>query len=92
VNGGGGENIKFVKKGRIAKSQENEPLLVDEKKNAYRVNDTILAIWNLCDGNRTQEQIVDELANETKMDKTKISGIISDILPKLERVGLVKKL
>ena len=83
--------MKFMKKGNITKSKENELLLVDENEKAYKVNEAIITIWSMCNGNRTQEQIVDELANETKLEKTKVNKAVSDILAKLEQVSLVQK-
>jgi hypothetical protein len=83
--------MKYLKKGKPAKSDKNEPLIVDEANKAYKVNGTIMAVWNMCDGKRTQEQLVDDLANETKIEKAKISEILADVLPKLEQVGLVQK-
>ena len=83
--------MKFIKKGNLVKSEANELLIVDENRKAYKVDRGVIAIWSMCDGNRTQEQIVDELANETKIEKTKISELVSDILAKLEQVSLVQK-
>jgi len=83
--------MKFIKKGTPAKSEADELLLVDENNKGYKVDQVIIAIWSMCDGNRTQEQIVDELASETKLEKSKVSGAVSDILAKLEQVSLVQK-
>ncbi len=86
-----GITMKFIKKGTPAKSEADELLLVDENNKGYKVDQVIIAIWSMCDGNRTQEQIVDELASETKLEKSKVSGAVSDILAKLEQVSLVQK-
>ena len=45
----------------------------------------------MCDGNRTMEQIVDELATSANVDKRKISDDVSKILAQLEQISLVKK-
>ncbi len=86
-----GITMKFIRKGTTAKSEADELLLVDENNKGYKVDQVIIAIWSMCDGNRTQEQIVDELASETKLEKSKVSGAVSDILAKLEQVSLVQK-
>ena len=46
----------------------------------------------MCDGNRTQEQIVDDLAKETKIERNKIDKAVSGILAELEQVGLIQKI
>lgn len=86
-----GITMKFIKKGTLAKSEANELLLVDENNKGYKVDQAIIAVWSMCDGNRTQEEIVDELASETKLEKSKVIGVVSDILAKLEQVSLVQK-
>ncbi len=45
----------------------------------------------MCDGEKTEEEIVDELAKETEIEKEKMSEAVSNILAKLEEVGLVQK-
>ena len=83
--------MKYLKRGSLAKSKANELLLVDEKKNAYKVDKSIIVVWVMCDGTMTVERIVDEVAKETKVDRAKIKKVIDDILAKLEKAGLVKK-
>lgn len=66
-------------------------MIVDENKKAYKVDQIVMMIWSMCDGNRTQEQIVDELVQKTKLEKAKISEAVSDVMAKLEQIGLVQK-
>lgn len=65
---------------------------MDEKNKAYKVHQTTITIWNMCDGNRTVEQIVDELATTANIDKRKISDDVSKLLAQLEHFGLVEKI
>ena len=83
--------MKFIKKGKAAKSKEAELLLVDEKSNAYKVDPAVTAIWTMCDGKRTQEQIVDELTIRTKIEKIKLEPLVSEVLSKLEQSELIQK-
>lgn len=45
----------------------------------------------MCDGTRTQEQIVDDLAKKTKIEKTQINNVVFGMLAKLEQAGLIQK-
>lgn len=87
----GGVNIKPVKKGNIVKSQSNESLLMAEDKTAYKVSPTVLTIWEMCDGTKTQEQIVDSLSEGSKTRKAEISETVSQTLASLEEVKLIQK-
>lgn len=80
-----------MKKGKPAKSDQNEPLIVDEQNKAYKVNDTVLGIWNQCDGNRTVEQIIDELVKVSGADKRKISDDVHKVIMNLEHFKLLEK-
>ena len=45
----------------------------------------------MCDGNRTQEEIVDLLAKEAKVNKEDIKKAVYDVMAKLEQIGLLEK-
>ncbi len=83
--------MKYLKKGSVAKSENNELLLVNESDKAYKVDEAVIAIWNMCDGTKTKEEIVDILSKEAHVEKEKINEAVSDILAKLEEVGLLQK-
>jgi len=83
--------MKYRRKGSVAKSEQNEVLLVDENKKAYKTDESVAAIWSMCDGNKNKEQIVDMLAQNTKKEKTKIDKVVSELLVKLEQMGLLEK-
>lgn len=45
----------------------------------------------MCDGEKTEDDIVDDLARETKIERNEIKKAVSDILTRLEHLGLVQK-
>lgn len=79
-----------MKKGKLTKDDKNQLVINEENKN-YSVDKSIATIWIMCDGNNTDEQIIDDLAAKTKVDKVKISEAVSEILSRLEKLGLVVK-
>jgi hypothetical protein len=83
--------MKYLKKGNIAKSENNELLLVNESDKAYKVDEAVIAVWNMCDGTRTKEEIVEKLSKEAHVEKEKINEAVSDILAKLEEADLLQK-
>lgn len=50
-----------------------------------------MRIWNMCDGSKTQEDIVDSLAKEAKVKKEDIKEAVYELLAKLEQIGLIEK-
>ena len=81
----------LLKKGSLAKTEKGELAIVDENNQAYGVDNSIIAIWNKCDGEKTNEQIVDEVSKEANLEKEKVSDAVSTILSRLEQAGLVQK-
>ena len=45
----------------------------------------------MCDGSRIQEEIVEALAKEAKLDKEEIKKPVYELLAKLEQIGLIEK-
>ncbi len=64
---------------------------MDEKGKSYKVNETVLTIWVMCDGNRTVEQIIDELMKVSDSGKRKVSDDVYTVIMNLEHFGLVEK-
>lgn len=89
----GGVNIKFNKKGSLARSAEGDLLLVDENKKAYKVDEVVILIWTMCDGKKETKDIVDDFCSKigNKAPKEEIENAVSDIIQKLEKFGLIEK-
>jgi coenzyme PQQ biosynthesis protein PqqD len=58
---------------------------------ALMLNETAAAILQLCDGERTIEQIVDTLAQQfTGTDRTLIANEVTELLTRLRTRGLME--
>lgn len=40
----------IVRRGSVSNDKDGTPLLINERGEAYRVNDTAVSLWNLCNG------------------------------------------
>jgi hypothetical protein len=89
----GGVNIKFKRKGSLARSQQGDLLLVDENKKAYKVDEVVVLIWTMCDGKHDDKEIVNEFCSKIgdKAPKGEIEKAVTDITQKLEKLGLIEK-
>ncbi|MEA2074353.1 MAG: PqqD family protein [Euryarchaeota archaeon] len=77
------------KKGELAKDQEGTMLLVNEKEEAFRADETVIAIWQMCDGTRTKEDICTVVKERTGMTAEDAEKVVSDVIGKLKEVELV---
>ncbi len=89
----GGVNIKFKKKGSLARSKEGYLLLVDENKRAYKVDEVVVLIWTMCDGKHETKEIVEDFCSKIgeKAPKEEIEKAVLDITQELEKLGLIER-
>ncbi|MCD6371752.1 MAG: PqqD family protein [Candidatus Aenigmarchaeota archaeon] len=76
------------RKGRIAKNQEGNLVLINEDNQGFRVDEVIAAVWYESDG-KTISQLVDKFSEEDKENKELIRKDIEAIIEKLKEVKLV---
>lgn len=81
---------KLKKKGKLAKDQEGKPVIVNEKGQAFKVPDAVIAIWHRCDGKITSDDLTREISDKSKQDKDQIQQVIGKITSELERVELIE--
>ncbi|MFQ6076200.1 MAG: PqqD family protein [Candidatus Bathyarchaeia archaeon] len=82
---------KLKKKGKVAKDQKGKTLLVNEKGEAVAADQVAIAIWDMCEGNVTSEDVVNVVAERTSQDKSRIEKPVENILEQLEKFGLLEK-
>ena len=67
-------------------------LLFDQRsRTTIPVNESAARIWELCDGNHTLEQIVDNLADIYDAQRSKIDDDAREFLALLEQHGLIER-
>jgi hypothetical protein len=77
------------KKGVLAEDENGTMVLVNEKERAFRADEPIISIWQMCDGTRTKEDISTIVTEQTSMTKEDAEKLVSDIIDKLKEVELV---
>lgn len=77
------------KKGELAKDQNGTEVLVNEKEQAFRADESVIAIWQMCDGTRTEEGISTIVTEQTGMTIEDAEKVVSEVIGKLKEVELV---
>jgi Coenzyme PQQ synthesis protein D (PqqD) len=44
------ESKIIVRRGSVSNDRDGTPLLINDRGEAYRVNDTAVSLWNMCNG------------------------------------------
>lgn len=79
------------RKGKLAKDEDGKSVLVNDEGKTFETDKTVIAIWKSLDGNLTVEEMADDISEESGESEEAISGAITDIIDKLEKVNLVEK-
>ena len=80
----------------VAREIEDEIIIVpltsgiaDMEDELFTLNDTAKDIWRKLDGQRSLQQIIDELAQEYDAEKEKISQDVAGLIAELEKRKIV---
>lgn len=80
---------KPTKKGRLAKTEDDELVLVNDENIAYVVDQAIISIWNMLDGTKTVSDVVEDIVQRTDAKSEQLEPPINAIVEKLKEVGLM---
>lgn len=83
------DSEKLFKKGDQARGEDGSLLLVNEKQEAFKVNETILTIWNICDGIEFQE-LVKNIATAVQQDAGSVKSSLEPLFTELEKNSLLE--
>lgn len=84
------ETPKLSKRARLRYDEIANQWVLLWPERGLLLNDSASAIVRLCDGSRTVEQIVDELADEWSAPREEIEADVRAFLGRVEARGLVE--
>ncbi|MCS6783955.1 MAG: PqqD family protein [Candidatus Caldarchaeum sp.] len=82
------EEKRLSKKGWLSQTQEGDLLLVNENGEAYKVNEAVVAIWNMFE-DKTVTDVVEEVALQIHRDPAELKDPIEQLASKLVEAGLI---
>lgn len=80
--------MKFIKKGFMTKDEQGNIVLVNEKKEVYRVTEGVAMIWQMSDG-KSDDELFKEVSEATELSVEELKDPLTDLLEKLEEVELL---
>jgi hypothetical protein len=82
---------KPMKKGEVvdkAENGENYIIKLEEDK-VYEVAPIAFYVWNMCDGEKTVTEILDEISKEANLETSQIRDPIVTVLEQLQEAALI---
>lgn len=83
------EQRRLTRKGSAGRAVDGSLVLVNENDQAFKVNEAIVMVWQMCDG-KTLEELFEEVSMATGIDIEDLKEPITDIVAKLKQVNLVE--
>ncbi|MEM2760381.1 MAG: PqqD family peptide modification chaperone [Nitrososphaerales archaeon] len=82
------EEEKLFKKGEATKADDGSLVLVNEDQTAYKVDEVVLIVWDMCNGISFRE-ILNEITDHSEQDASFIRTALEDLMIKLQENKLI---
>lgn len=84
------ESAKIIlRRGEVGNDLDGTPLLINSKGEAYRVNDTAVALWNMCNG-ITFEDLFLEVLRISSGDEHEVRKSLEQMVHQLRKISVVE--
>ena len=83
------EAEKLFKKGEPAKAEDGSLLLVNEDQAAYKVNEAVMVIWEMCNGISFSE-LVSTIVAGVEQDASTVRTSLEGLVTELRQVKLIE--
>ncbi|MDQ3718034.1 MAG: PqqD family protein, partial [Thermoproteota archaeon] len=68
---------------------DGTPLLINGRGEAYRVNDTAVSLWNMCNG-ITFDDLLLEVLRISSSSENDVRKSLEDMIRKFQKVGVIE--
>ncbi|MCQ4335386.1 MAG: PqqD family protein [Sulfolobaceae archaeon] len=85
------KDAKPQKRGKVVdvlEDQDSYVIQLDENK-IFQVASIAYYVWEMCDGTKTVQDIVDEISRAANLSEAEVSGPVTQILEELSKAELI---
>lgn len=82
-------NSIILRRGTVSNDLDGTPLLINFKGEGYRVSDTAVSLWNMCNGISFQD-LVYEVLSISNDKESKVRDCLRTMLIKMNKASIVK--
>src|SRR5918992_2796366 len=79
----------ILRQGEVGNDEDGTPLLINHKGEGYRVNDTAISLWNMCNG-ITFQDLLHEVLRISNDNETNVKRSLFEMLLQLNDVSVIK--
>lgn len=82
-------NKVILRRGIVGNDCDGTPLLINGRGEAYRVNDTAVSLWNMCNG-ITFEELFLEVLRISSGKKDDVRKSLEHMVKKFQKIGVIE--
>jgi hypothetical protein len=81
--------IMIYRRGIVGNDEDGTPLLINDNGEGYRVNDTAVSLWNMCNGITFQEFLY-EVLRISSDDELSVRQSLLEMLSQLKKASVIE--
>lgn len=82
-------NKIIFRRGEVGNDQDGTPLLINSRGEAYRVNDTAVSLWNMCNG-ITFDDLLLEVLRISSGDEDEVRKSLEQMIRQFSKVSVIE--
>lgn len=84
------ENSKTIyRRGEVGNDQDGTPLLINYRGEAYRVNDTAVSLWNMCNGISFDDLLL-EVLRISSGDEDEVCESLEQMVKQFKEISVIE--
>ena len=84
------EKSRPLKQGTFSRQEDGSLILMNEQGQGFMVNDALVEFWNMCDGSRSINEIIDEFSSRLKVPRIDIEREVVALVQQMIEARLLK--
>jgi coenzyme PQQ synthesis protein D (PqqD) len=82
-------NKIILRRGEVGNDMDGTPLLINDKGEAYRVNDTAVSLWNMCNG-ITFEDLLLEVLRISSGHRNDVRKSLAQMVKQFQKISVIE--
>jgi hypothetical protein len=82
-------NKIILRRGAVDNDRDGTPLLINDKGEAYRVNDTAVSLWNMCNG-ITFDDLFLEVLRISSDDQSEVKKSLEQMIRQFQKISVIE--
>jgi coenzyme PQQ synthesis protein D (PqqD) len=82
-------NKLILRRGEVGNDRDGTPLLINDRGEAYRVNDTAVSLWNMCNG-ITFEDLFLEVLRISSDNEIEVKKSLEQMIRQFREISVIE--